>query len=69
MKASKVCVVWPFISLFVTFNQPCFLCEMSLSFAEDRLSSASPLGLCLLVGLTWGQKKTTAGEKKKSVRA
>lgn len=65
MKANKVCVVWPFISLFVTFNQPCFLWEISLSFAEDGLSSASPRGLCLLVGPTWGQKKTTAEKKKK----
>lgn len=69
MKARKVCVVRPFISLFATFNQPCFLWEMSLSFAEDRLSTASPWGLCLLVGPTWGQKKTTAAGEKKSVRA
>lgn len=37
---------------------------MSLSFVEDRLSSMSPQGLCLLVGPTQGQKKTTAEKNK-----
>lgn len=44
MKGSKACVVEPFISLFAAFNQRCFLREMSLPFAEDKLSSASPEG-------------------------
>lgn len=33
---------------------------MSLSFVEDGLSYAGPQGLCLLLGPTQGQKKTTA---------
>lgn len=37
MKGCYAFVVQPFISLFVTFNQLCFLWEMSLSFVEDRL--------------------------------
>lgn len=59
MKGGDAFVVEPFISLFVTFNQLCFLWEMSLSYVEDRLSSVSPLGQCLLVGLMQGQMKTT----------
>lgn len=37
---------------------------MSLSFVEDGLSSASPWGLCLLVGPAQGQKKATAEKNK-----
>ena len=37
---------------------------MSLSFVEDGLSSVSPRGLCLLVGPTQGQKKTTVEKNK-----
>lgn len=40
---------------------------MSLSFEEDRLSSVSPRGLCLLVGPTQGQEYT-AVEKKTCAR-
>lgn len=46
------------------FQSALFLWEMSLSFVEDRLSSMSPQGLCLLVGPTQGQKKTTAEKNK-----
>lgn len=64
MKGGDAFVVEPFISLFVTFNQLCFLWEMSLSYVEDRLSSVSPLGQCLLVGLMQGQMKTTVEKNK-----
>lgn len=37
---------------------------MSLSFVEDRLSSVCPRGLCLLVGPTQGQKRTTVEKNK-----
>lgn len=36
---------------------------MSLSFAEDRLSSKSPPGQCLLLGLMQGQMKTNSERK------
>lgn len=66
MKGGDACVVWPFISLLIIhyFQSTLFLWKMSLSFVEDRLSSVSPQGLCLLVGPTQGQTKTTAEKNK-----
>lgn len=42
-----------------------FLWEMSLSFVEDELLSASPQRLCPLLGPMQGQKQTTVEKKKK----
>lgn len=59
---SLCCLAFHFIIRY--FQSALFLREMSLSFVEDGLSSASPLGLCLLVGPTRGQKKTTVEKNK-----
>lgn len=64
MKGGEACVALSFIFIIRHFQSALFLWEMSLSFVEDELSSASPRGPCLLVGPTQGWKTTTAEKNK-----
>lgn len=61
----KPCVVSAFHFIIRYFQSALFLREMSLSFVEDGLSSASPRGRCLLVGPAQGQGRATTVEKNK----
>lgn len=68
MKGGEACVVRPFISLFVTFNQFCFLLEMSLFNFRGQALICQSLGTVSAGGADAG---TDEGEqwKKTSVRA
>lgn len=68
MKGGEACVVRPFISLFVTFNQLCFLLEMSLFNFRGRAFIRQSLGTVSAGGADAGTDEDKQW-KKTSLRA